>query len=92
MNHVNFSGMNFQEEQIMGLVKIFQEMRFLVGVHLSDNDITYQPFYTDILCDLGILDRNELNKPPVVKPKELPKEKTDYKMFLNENFIINTSK
>ena len=67
-------------------------MQFLVGIHLSDNDVTYQPFYPDILYDLAIKDKKELNKVQETKPKELPKEKTDYKTFLDNHYTINMSK
>ena len=66
-------------------------MRFLVGVHISDNDIAYQPWYEDILCDLRIKNRIELNKVEVAKPKELGEEKTDYKNFLSKHFTVNAT-
>ena len=40
VNHVNFSGMNFGETQILELMVILKACQFLLGVHLSNNEIT----------------------------------------------------
>ena len=72
-------------------MSIFKDMRFLVGAHLSDNDITNQPYYTDVLCELGIQNRIDLNKKEVAKPNEKTKDKTDYKTFLAKYFTKNNT-
>ena len=40
INHINFSGMNFQREQIFELIDILRDCEFLLALHLSDNGIT----------------------------------------------------
>ena len=39
INHVNFSGMNLNEDQVSKLLEIFKGCQFLLGFHLSDNNI-----------------------------------------------------
>ena len=39
INHINFSGMNLNFEYLMKLVVMFKRCQFLLGIHLSDNNI-----------------------------------------------------
>ena len=86
INHVNFSGMNLGKPQVMKLMVELDKCPFLLGVHLTDNDITKQPYFYDIMkhykissTDLKAINRdNTLEKP---MHNENNKE-TDYKSFL----------
>lgn len=40
VNHVNFSGMNLKAAQLSRIIQLLKRCQFLLGFHLSDNDIT----------------------------------------------------
>jgi len=40
LNHLNFSGMNFNGPSLQKLIKMLKQCQFLLGIHLSDNNIT----------------------------------------------------
>ena len=54
MNHINFSGMNFEKPQILTLLNLFKNLKFLLGIHLSDNNMTDQDYFIDAMGSLGI--------------------------------------
>jgi hypothetical protein len=49
INHINFSGMNLGDEQLRYLIELFKNCQFLLGIHLSDNDITNNPYFHEIV-------------------------------------------
>ena len=65
INHVNFSGMNFQKSQILQLLEMIKNSEFLQSIHLSDNGITKDvDFYYDCLDDFMITEEDliEINR------------------------------
>ena len=39
INHINLSGMNYGPTQILELLKMLNNCQYLLGIHLSDNNI-----------------------------------------------------
>ena len=86
LNHINLSGMNLGEPQVMKLITELDKCPFILGIHLSDNDITKQPYFYDIMkhyniskTDLKAISRdNALEKPMHIENTE----ETNYAMFL----------
>ena len=39
INHINFSGMNFDQTNMWKLLEMIRKCQFMLGVHLSDNNI-----------------------------------------------------
>lgn len=70
INHVNFSGMNLNEEQVRTLIRIFKGCQFLLGIHLSDNNIAASQtsksseYFHEIMQIFGIrnLDLQAINR------------------------------
>ena len=54
MNHINFSGMNLEKTQILTLLNLFKNLKFLLGIHLSDNNYTNQPYFIEGMNKFGI--------------------------------------
>ena len=54
INHVNFSGMNLGQTQVMKLIVQLDQCPFLIGIHLTDNDITKQAYFFDIMNHYNI--------------------------------------
>ena len=40
LNHVNFSGMNFNKKQMIKLLDMLKKAPFILGIHLSDNNLS----------------------------------------------------
>ena len=49
INHVNFSGMNLGETQVFELMEVINKCPFMLGIHLTDNDITRKPYFNEII-------------------------------------------
>jgi len=49
VNHINLSGMNLTEKYVKRLLDVFIKCKLLMAFHLSDNNITKEPYYNDIL-------------------------------------------
>ena len=52
INHVNFSGMNLDFEHMMGLLKIWTNCHFMVGIHLNNNGIALNTNYFKEVMEL----------------------------------------
>ena len=68
VNHINFSGMNLTEKYVRKLVNMFKKCKFLMAFHLSDNNITKEPYFWEIMeefdiksADLTALDKKSSN-------------------------------
>ena len=96
LNHVNFSGMNFTEEQIRGLLEILRACEYLLALHLSDNGINEEiDLFYDCLEEFQVNDKDliEINRSKRTEHKLHPKEPRkydkldiDYKASLREYF------
>ena len=64
LNHIDFSGMNLLPAQIKLLLQLFKKCKFLVGFHLSDNNITNTDLfeYMISLYNIKEADLNGINK------------------------------
>lgn len=59
LNHLNFSGINMPQEQMVTFCMSMKRAKFLMGVHLSDNGITQNEQYMEEVLqifDLGLED------------------------------------
>ena len=102
INHVNFSGMNFQKGQILQLLEMMKNSEFLLAIHLSDNGITKDvDFYYECLDDFMITEDDlvEINRSKRKDAKAHPNESKkydkldiDYKGYLDQYFDLDTFK
>jgi len=88
INHLNFSGMNFTKEQILHLLELARTLKYLLGIHLSDNGIVKnmmgeasdKEFYYDCLDPFRIseLDLLYINRSMIKEVKIRPEEQEKY--------------
>ena len=45
INHINFSGMNFDFDKIMHLLKIIKKCNFIIAIHLNNNGLALNTNY-----------------------------------------------
>ena len=84
INHLNFSGMNLNREQILHMLELARTLKYLLGIHLSDNGIVTEmtghasdkEFYYDCLEPFRIseVDLLHLNRSMLKEVKTRPEE------------------
>lgn len=103
ISHLNFSGMNFNKDQLRRLIKAMKkECLYLICLHLSDNEISQErEFYYEILDEFGITEQDvlEINRSKINQLKVHPNQTKkydvvdiDYNGYLNEYFDFEVHK
>jgi len=59
LNHVNFSGMNYNNQNLLGLCEVLSCCPNLMAIHLNDNNISdksNREFFTEVISIFDIID------------------------------------
>ena len=57
LNHLNFSGMNFDKENLLRFCTSMRKIKFLMGLHMNDNGIMHDhPTMMKIVHIFGMTD------------------------------------
>lgn len=65
LNHVNFSGMNFNKSNLLRVCEVLSCCPNLMAIHLNDNHISYKSnmeFFTEVISIFDIHDNHELTR------------------------------
>ena len=97
LNHINFSGMNFEKDQLISLIQVINShSEYILALHLNDNGINNDnEYYYDCLEEFQITDEDliEINRSKTTEvkihpalPKYYDKLNIDYEKYLKQYF------
>ena len=101
LSHVNFSNMNFDKDNLIKLAtQLKNSCIYLIGIHLSNNNITQdKDYYYEVLeiFNLGEEDVVEINRSMIHtylqndpnKVKKYESMDIDYGKYLDKHFTMN---